>query len=85
MNTIEWKNRARKQWKRLPRTYQKLILDAVDTLEEPVSVWKNVLNLKNHAYRYRMRVGRYRILFDFDGSVQVVEIQEVRKRDERTY
>ena len=85
MNTIEWKNRARKQWKRLPRTYQKLILDAVDTLEEPVSVWKNVLNLKNHAYQYRMRVGRYRILFDFDGSVQVVEIQEVRKRDERTY
>jgi mRNA-degrading endonuclease RelE of RelBE toxin-antitoxin system len=62
-----------------------LILDAVDTLEEPVSVWKNVLNLKNHAYQYRMRVGRYRILFDFDGSVQVVEIQEVRKRDERTY
>jgi len=46
MNTIEWKNRARKQWKRLPRTYQKLILDAVDTLAEPESVWKNVLNLK---------------------------------------
>ena len=67
-----------------PLFYQKLILDAVDTLEEPESEWKNVLNLKNHVYDYRMRVGRYRILFGFDGSVQGVEIQEVRKRDEPT-
>ena len=85
MNTIEWKNKARKQFKKLPRTYQQLILDAVDTLEQPSDCWINVVELKNHSYDYRLRVARYRVLFDFDGSIQIVEIQEVRKRDERTY
>jgi len=32
-----------------------------------------------------MRVGRYRILFDWEGTIKVVSIQEVKKRDERTY
>ena len=85
MNAIKWKNRARKQLKKLPKPYQMPILDAVDTLEYPSDQWKNVVELKNHTYDYRMRVGRYRVLFDFDGTIHVVEIQEVKKRDERTY
>ncbi len=85
MNTIEWKNRARKQFKKIPKAYQGLIIDAVDMLEKPQAEWRNVSELKNHDYDFRMRVGRYRVLFDFDGDVSIVEIQEVRKRDERTY
>jgi mRNA interferase RelE/StbE len=30
-------------------------------------------------------VGRYRVFFNFEGKVQVVLIEEVKKRDERTY
>jgi mRNA interferase RelE/StbE len=41
--------------------------------------------LVNHAYGYRLRVGRYRVFFYFDGQVKIVEIQEVKKRDEHTY
>ena len=41
--------------------------------------------LSNHEYGYRLRVGSYRVLFDFDGEVRIVEIQEVKKRDEHTY
>ena len=45
----------------------------------------NVKALKGHEYGYRLRVGNYRVLFDFDGRIHVVMIEEVRKRDERTY
>lgn len=35
--------------------------------------------------RYRHRIGSWRVLFDFDGTVCVVTIEEVKKRNERTY
>lgn len=41
--------------------------------------------LVNHEYGYRLRVGRYRVFFDFDGEVRIIDIQEVKKRDEHTY
>jgi len=39
----------------------------------------------NHPCGYRLRVGNYRVLFDFAGSIKLVRIEEVGKRDERTY
>jgi len=39
----------------------------------------------NHEYGYRLRVGQYRVLFDWTVEIRIVEIHEVRKRDERTY
>ena len=36
-------------------------------------------------YDFRLRVGRYRVFFDFDGQIKIIAIQEVKKRDERTY
>lgn len=46
---------------------------------------RNVKALAHHEYGYRLRVGNYRVFFDFDGAVRIVSIEEVRKRDERTY
>lgn len=46
---------------------------------------QGVKKLANHAYSYRLRVGDYRVFFEFDGSVHVIDIEEVKKRDERTY
>jgi len=46
---------------------------------------QNVKALIGHRYGYRLRVGNYRILFDWDGEIRIIEIQEVRKRDGRTY
>jgi len=45
----------------------------------------NVKALVNHEHAYRLRVGHFRVFFDFDGSARVVLIEEVKKRDERTY
>ena len=46
---------------------------------------RNVKALTNHEYGYRLRVGNYRVFFDFDGAVRIVSLEEVRTRDERTY
>ena len=46
---------------------------------------QNVKAIAHHQYGYRLRVGNYRILFDWDGGVKIVSIEEVRKRDEHTY
>lgn len=35
--------------------------------------------------QYRRRVGNWRILFDIDDAAQVIEIVDIRKRDEGTY
>jgi len=38
-----------------------------------------------HFIQPNLRVGDYRVFFEFDGSVHIIDIEEVRKRDERTY
>jgi mRNA-degrading endonuclease RelE of RelBE toxin-antitoxin system len=45
---------------------------------------RNVVVLTNQKYQFRLRVGNYRVFFNFDGAVRIVLIEEVRKRDERT-
>lgn len=45
----------------------------------------NVKALVNYSKGYRLRAGNYRVLFDWDGKIHVISIQEVKKRDERTY
>ena len=46
---------------------------------------RNVKALTGHEFGFRLRVGSYRVFFDFDGAVRIVSIEEVSKRDERRY
>ncbi len=86
MNEIIWHNRARKQMKRIPKHYREAILDSVDRLGTfPKCEGLDIKELKKYHYDYRLRVGRYRVLFDHADAVRIIEIQEVKKRDERTY
>ncbi len=84
MNTIKWHTKALKQLRKIDRQDNIAIRSAVNTLVGMPDC-KGVKTLINHRYGYRLRVGRYRVLFDYDGEVRIVEIQEVKKRDERTY
>ena len=86
MNVIKWHNRARKQIKKIPKKYQEHIFESIDLLAAfPECEHLDIVGLKNHDYGYRMRVGRYRVLFDHDDAIKIIAIQEVKKRDERTY
>lgn len=85
MNTINWQPKAAKQLRKLPSVAQ---IEIRDEVKEKLSVFPQctgVKHLTNHEYPYRLRVGNYRVFFEFDGGVKVVNIEEVKKRDERTY
>jgi len=85
MNVINWTKKARKQLGPIPRQDVERIIDAVESLAK----WPDVANVKALSDRddYRLRVGRYRVLFTVapDGEVTVILIEEVKKRDEHTY
>ena len=63
---------------------RKEIVKSVATLAEWPRV-RNVKALSGHEFGYRLRVGRYRVLFDVEDAVQIISVQEIKKRDDRTY
>jgi len=84
MNAIHWTVRAAKQLRKLDRLRQIAIRDAVSLLAG-MPACTNVKRLVNHDYEYRLRVGDYRVLFNWERSIKIVQIEAIRKRDERTY
>lgn len=85
MNTVSWTPKALKQLKKLGnKPAQARILSATAELTRFPDV-ANVKALTNHQYGYRLRVGDYRVFFSVAAGIQVVLIEEVKKRDERTY
>jgi mRNA-degrading endonuclease RelE of RelBE toxin-antitoxin system len=85
MYDIDWTPKATKQLKKIRD--QRLgieIYEAVEVLRH----WpdcRNVKALAHHKHDYRLKVGKHRVLFDVHQTIQIIEIQEVKKRDERTY
>ena len=85
MYDIDWRAKAYKQlYKIRSQQVREGIYDAVETLRS-WPVCQNVKALTSHEYGYRMRVGDWRILFDVKDRIRIITIQEVKKRDERTY
>ena len=84
MNSIYWTRKAVKQLLRLHSVHQIQVRDAITALADMPNVGQ-VKALVGHNHSYRLRVGNYRVMFDWDGAIKVVSIQEVKKRDERTY
>lgn len=84
MNTINWSRKAVKQLRKINKADQPKLYDAAQALAHMPNV-QNIKTLINRQSGYRLRVGHYRILFDWDGGVKIVNIEEVKKRDEHTY
>jgi len=85
MKEIVWQPKAKRQLKKIKeRQAKEEILDAVGTLVD----FSNVLEvkpLKKHKYTHRLKVGNFRVLFNDFEAVNIVSIEEVKKRNERTY
>ena len=72
--------------KRIPKNYQSIIFESVDKLAGfPECENLDIKSLRNHQYDFRLCVGRYRVFFDDRETLNIIAIQEVKKRDERTY
>ncbi len=84
MNAVIWSRKAQKQLLKLPKKDALVIYDRVEELKS-FPECRSVKRLTGNYYDYRLRVGRYRVLFNHDHEIKVVSIEEVKKRDERTY
>lgn len=83
---IEWQDKAFKQLKKIKTKSDrdKIVLASRHLANFPQC--KNVKALVNHKYHYRLRVGNFRLLFNIKlEKVEMVSIEEVKKRDEHTY
>jgi mRNA-degrading endonuclease RelE of RelBE toxin-antitoxin system len=85
LNSIQWTPRAARQLRKLARHIQIEIRDAVTAKLPRFPRCSGVKALTSHAHSYRLRVGNHRVFFEFDGAIKRVTIEEVKKRDERTY
>lgn len=85
MNQVNWHPKALRQLRKIEARAEKQIRVAVSSELVDLNTARNVKSLTNHEYGYRLRVGNFRVFFDYDGEIRVVSIEEVRKRDERTY
>ena len=83
MRKIEWKNKALRQLRKIKSTNDRtLIIDEVSRLEN-VPDCKNVKAIVNSDNLYRLRVKSWRVFFT--DQLEIIAIEEVKKRDERTY
>ncbi|MEN5164849.1 type II toxin-antitoxin system RelE/ParE family toxin [Achromobacter kerstersii] len=84
MFCINWAKKAVKQWLRLPTNDRLRVATEISKLERFPEA-SNIRALVNHQFGYRLRVGQYRVLFDVRSDIRIIDIQEVKKRDDSTY
>lgn len=85
MYNVKWENKALKQLDKIAsHDTRKEVKNGVTALLNWPDV-KNIKKLTDHKYNYRLRIGRYRVFFDIENAVKIIHIEEVKKRDDRTY
>ncbi len=81
---IEWSARAVKDMRRLaPRDRERILAKIEQYAEDPASLANQVIALSGSQY-WRMRVGRYRVIFNNveHGKTAIMAIQRVLHRRE---
>lgn len=85
-NRIVITSKADKQLDKIDSRYKQAIISAIYSLVSFPDVVLDIVKIKGQVGKYRTRVGRYRIIFEWiDGEPKIIEIQEIKKRDEQTY
>ena len=85
MYQVIFSRRAERVFLSLPDKTARRIKEAVERLKQEPRIHGTIKLENAPVASYRYRVGDIRILFDIDDKDQVIEILDIRKRDERTY
>ena len=85
MYQVSYSPRAAKSLKKIPKQYQTKIIKKLETLSENPYAPGTIKLVDYPAAEFRHRVGNYRILFDANTEDKIIEILDIRKRDEKTY
>lgn len=75
---IEFKKRAVKDLKKIPKTDAIKLLSKINELKKELK--GDVKKLTNHTPEYRLRVGNFRILFEINGNRIIIYKVRHRKR-----
>ena len=83
MRKIGWRNKALRQLRKIKSTDDRtLIFEEVSKLENFPNC-KNVKAIVNSDNMYRLKVKSWRVFFT--DQLEIIAIEEVKKRNERTY
>ena len=78
--TVEFTDIAINNLKRYPANDQRRILSKIEQLAANPLAMPNVKRLVNFEVTYRLRVGDYRILFDRDDTIRIIDVLDVLPR-----
>jgi len=77
---VQFTETALKNLKRCPGNDQRLILARIEQLAADPLMMANVKRLVNFDVAYRLRVGNYRILFERDDEIRIIDVIDVLPR-----
>jgi mRNA interferase RelE/StbE len=66
--------------RRYPRNDQRRIVARIEQLAEAPYAMRNVKRLVDFDVSYRLRVGNYRVLFEIDDEIRVIDVIDVLPR-----
>lgn len=85
MYKVTYSPRAAKSLKKIPKLYQINIKNKIERLSSNPRIPGTIKLIDYPVAEFRYRVGNYRILFDVNNEEKIIEILDIRKRDEKTY
>ena len=85
MYQVLYSPRAAKSFKTIPKHFQINIKNKVEMLSKNPHIPGTIKLVDYPAAKFRHRVGNWRILFDVDDEEKILEILDIKKRNERTY
>ena len=77
--SIEWKQSARKEVKKLGKEIIPRILKVIESLADDPHP-KGSKKIQGSMYTYRVRVGEYRIVYNIKQSILVIEVIKLGHR-----
>lgn len=85
MYQVIFSRRAEEAFLRLSDKEARRVKEVIDKLKQNPRIYGTIKLENAPVASYRHRVGENRILFDVDDEAKVIEILDIRKRNERTY
>ena len=77
---VELTSIALKHLRRYPANDRRRILSRIEQLAADPSVMPNVKQLVDFGVTYRLRVGNYRVFFDRDDTIRIIDVIDVLPR-----
>ena len=77
---IRYTRKAVKSLKDIPKSDVLNIVLAIEQLAEAPDLKANVKTLHNFVSGYRLRVGNYRVLFDREDTLKIIDVIDVGHR-----